>query len=226
MSISMCTVEELTKTGIYCITQKSTGRKYIGSASKDFYRRWKRHLNDLNKLCHHSIFLQRAWDKYGCSDFTFEILEIWDVDVSRDSKQLLEVEQTYLDKFKPEFNMSPTANSRKGVKVSEETKEKIRLARKKQIMKPRSAEVIKKIAESNIGKHIASPETRKKMSDAKKGKPGRTPNNYILTSPDGNNITTNNLKKFCEENNLSSQNLFSVIRGTRKHSKGWKIVKL
>lgn len=219
-------VEELAKTGIYCITQKSTGRKYIGSASKGFYRRWRRHLSELKKGGHHSQFLQRAWDKYGSDDFIFEIIEFYVVLSSADDLLLLDLEQSYLDELAPEFNISPSAHNRKGVRVSEETRAKNIAARKRQVSRPCTEETKKKISESNKGKHQASIETRKKMADAKKGLSLRAINTYILTSPVGINITVRNLKDFCRENNLNYQNLFSVIKGSRKTSQGWKIVKV
>jgi group I intron endonuclease len=76
---------------------------YVGS-SKDIHRRWKEHVRELNKGIHHSPHLQRAWDKYGRSDFVFEIVEI----VSEKNLLLL-VEQRYLDIAKTEsvcYNVS------------------------------------------------------------------------------------------------------------------------
>lgn len=218
-------IKDLSQTGIYCITQKSTGRRYIGSASVGFYQRWMQHLKELKRSEHHSLFLQRAWDKNGSEDFVFEIIETYEMISNKDNQGLLELEQHYLDNFKPEFNISPSAHNRKGVKASEETRIKISLASKRQIRRPCSEETKRKISESNKGKHCASVETRRKMSEAKKGLPVRAINTYFLTSPDGTIITVNNLKGFCRENNLNYQNLFAVVRGTRKTSQGWKIIK-
>jgi group I intron endonuclease len=219
-------VEDLSKTGIYCITQKSTGRRYIGSTSVGFYQRWKRHLKELKRLKHHSLFLQRAWDKYGSEDFVFEIIETHEILTDKNNQGLLDLEQHYLNTFKPEFNVSPSAHNRKGVKASKETRIKISSARKRQAKRPCSEETKKKISESNKGKHCASIETRRKMSDAKKGLSVRAINTYFLTPPNGATITVNNLKEFCKENNLNYQNLFAVVRGTRKTSQGWKIIKI
>ena len=225
-SVTPHLIEDLAKTGIYSIKQKSTGRKYIGSTSESFYQRWRRHLSEFKKGNHHNQFLQRAWDKYGSDDFVFEIIEFHAVLSTTDNLSLLDLEQSYLNKLTPEFNISPSAHSRKGVKVSDETRARIKEARKCQIMKPVTEETKKRISESNKGKHQGSIETRKKMAEAKKGLPLRAINTYVLTSPDGVNITVNNLKDFCRENRLNYQNLFSVIRGSRKTSQGWKIVKV
>lgn len=60
--------------GIYKITNIENNKVYIGS-SKDIYQRWTRHRSDLSKNKHHSIHLQRAWNKFGENKFIFEILE-------------------------------------------------------------------------------------------------------------------------------------------------------
>ena len=49
---------------IYKIENKIAGKLYIGS-SLSLKNRWERHRRDLNSGIHHSIHLQRAWDKYG-----------------------------------------------------------------------------------------------------------------------------------------------------------------
>lgn len=82
--------------GIYKITNKVNNKSYIGS-SNNIKRRWKQHINLLNKGEHHSIKLQRAWNKYGQDNFKFEILEECDVE------KLLYLEQFYIDKYKAYF---------------------------------------------------------------------------------------------------------------------------
>lgn len=51
-----------------------TGFRYIG-CSKNHEARWKEHRRDLSKNNHHSIHLQRAWNKYGKDRFTFNIIQ-------------------------------------------------------------------------------------------------------------------------------------------------------
>lgn len=45
---------------------------------------------------------------------------------------------------------------------------------------------------------------------------------YIVTFPDGTEITVTNLKQFCRENDLSQAHMSSVATGKRKHHKGYK----
>ena len=59
--------------GIYRIRNIINNKIYIGSAF-NFKTREKRHFNQLRKGKHHSVLLQRAFDKYGEENFVFEII--------------------------------------------------------------------------------------------------------------------------------------------------------
>lgn len=60
--------------GIYEIRNKINGKRYIGR-SKDIDKRWIEHMTMLENGIHHSIKLQRAWNKYGKDNFEFNILK-------------------------------------------------------------------------------------------------------------------------------------------------------
>ncbi len=59
--------------GVYKITCLSSGKYYIGY-SKEINKRCQRHKTLIRTNQHGNILLQRAYDKYGCEDFTFETL--------------------------------------------------------------------------------------------------------------------------------------------------------
>lgn len=107
------------KIGIYKIKNIITGKFYIGS-SLEIKQRWQRHLKDLENNKHHSIILQRAWNKYGKENFIFEILEECSIE------NLLILEQEYLDNYLPVYNICPNAGNSYGRKDSIETKMKKR----------------------------------------------------------------------------------------------------
>lgn len=60
--------------GIYCIENKINKKKYIGQ-SINIEKRWKQHISELRRGKHYNKFLQRAWNKYGESNFEFYIVE-------------------------------------------------------------------------------------------------------------------------------------------------------
>lgn len=79
---------------IYQIKNNANGKIYIGS-SKNYKKRWKQHIAELNSNSHYNKYLQNAWNKYGEDNFKFTILE--EVDLS---DQFIK-EQEYLNKYKP-----------------------------------------------------------------------------------------------------------------------------
>ena len=121
--------------GIYKITNTVNGKYYIGSAVS-INRRWNVHRSQLRSGKHHSIVLQRAWDKYGESAFKFSVVEYVDRD------RLLETEQKYIDALNPcdssvGYNISKMAsavclkgadNPNYGKPMSDAQKEKLRQA--------------------------------------------------------------------------------------------------
>ena len=87
-------LENLSKKGIYRIYCKTSGKSYVGSTWRTFKIRWKQHLRLLNNNKHHSIELQRAFNKYGTDNFYLEILEIIE-----NEENLLEREAFYINKY-------------------------------------------------------------------------------------------------------------------------------
>lgn len=152
---------------IYRITCIANEKIYIGSAV-DFRVRWINHLSELRNGIHHSISLQRAWDKYGEDTFIFEILEYILI-----PELLIPREQYYLDTFHPfghrGYNISRTAGSRLGLKATPQTKEK---QRQKKLNKKLSPEHVENIRKARLGQK-ASPESCARMSEAQRNRPPR-----------------------------------------------------
>lgn len=105
-------------TGIYKITNINTDKMYIGS-SKDIEYRCINHFSMLKNDAHHSIHLQRSYNKHGIDAFKFEIVEICD------EKELINRENYYMNKLlksgeyisgvsdyfiKHSYNICPIAN--------------------------------------------------------------------------------------------------------------------
>jgi len=146
--------------GIYKIINNKNGHFYIGSSSNLEYRR-KEHLKRLKSNKHHSRYLQNAWNKYGKECFDFEIIEECEND------KLLELEQFYLDKLKPEYNICKFSTSRLGCKSSDETRKKLSILNTgknhPKFGTHHSLETRQKISASKIGK-LRSDELKEKLS--------------------------------------------------------------
>src|SRR6476620_11859536 len=60
--------------GIYQIRNLINDKRYVGSTSTSFARRWQQHLNLLLQGKHHCKHLQNSWNKYGAEAFAYEII--------------------------------------------------------------------------------------------------------------------------------------------------------
>lgn len=65
--------------GIYKIINTETNKIYVGS-SKNIEQRVRNHFSNLKRKKHHSVKLQRAYDKYGLSNFSHEVIEICEIE--------------------------------------------------------------------------------------------------------------------------------------------------
>lgn len=88
--------------GIYEIINIVNGKRYIGS-SINIDKRIKTHKRQLKKGIHHSIILQKAYDKYKEESFEYRII----CKCNKEHKQF--IEQLYLDSMKPEYNISKSS---------------------------------------------------------------------------------------------------------------------
>lgn len=84
--------------GIYRITNLLNNKVYIGS-SIDVAFRLKTHQYRLNVQSHENSLLQRAWNKYGKTNFSFEMVEECPFDIMYDR------EQFWLDTYSKEGNV-------------------------------------------------------------------------------------------------------------------------
>ena len=157
--------------GIYSITNKNTGKMYIGQ-SINIEKRFKDHITKGNKKC----YIDRSINKHGGDAFDFNIL------FECDKSQLSEEEQKFIKlygTYKNGYNLTWGGEGCSGYKHTAETKKKISEAGKGRIP---SEETKKKMSENIIGywkgkkgknhhwygQHH-SEETKRKIAESNKG---------------------------------------------------------
>lgn len=147
--------------GIYCIENRISGKKYIGQ-SRDVKNRYRGHKWHLNNGSHHSRHLQNAWNKYGEDSFIFYIIEECDI------SQLNEREIYWIahyDTTDIEFGYNVTAGGEDNPMNYAECRAKLSqslMGNTIWLGKKHTEETKKKIGDGNRGKFV-SEETREKL---------------------------------------------------------------
>lgn len=159
--------------GVYSILNLENGKHYIGS-TKHLSKRFKEHIYDLGSGRHSSRILQNAWNKYGHEAFRFDVIEV----VEGGKEALLEREQFWMDQTLPYYNVAKKAESRAGIRATEETKRRISEAKFNQSDETREKigraskamwedrEMRERLIEAAKGRSPVSEETRAKLSAA------------------------------------------------------------
>ena len=214
----------------YLITNKINNKTYYG------VRSCKCLTEDDIKYMGSGTAMKSAIKKYGIENFTKEVDEVFE---SREEANLYEAKIVNINwvkdrnnynlalgggiyssqlksKDSPYYNIPRTnevkvkiSNSRKGIKVSQEVKNKI--------------------SQSLMGrfKGHKNPFYGKTHSDEVKEKLAEySSKNWLIINPDGDSFEIYNLEKFCRENNLHARHMGAVAQGKEKTYKGWKCKKL
>jgi len=156
--------------GVYCIYNAQTNKKYIGS-SENVTHRLVSHFRDLKQNKHCNRKLQNAWNKYGQNVWRIIIVEIVDTCL------LLDREQYWIDYYKVfrnGYNLTKFANApMRGKKHSEKSKKLCAIASAK--LDRRNLEYRKKLSQASSGinngmyGHKYTTAELKKLSESHKG---------------------------------------------------------
>ena len=167
---------------VYQIKNTKNGKVYVGS-TVDVDRRWCKHRRLLRSNRHPNGYLQNAWNKHGEQAFSFLV-----TDTVNCEKEMISREQYYLDTLDVLYNLSPTAGSTRGVKLSQATRGKMSQAmigEKNHFWgKTHSPEVRERLAEA---RRNTSKEQRERLAELIRGennpgfKKGENHRNAILT---------------------------------------------
>lgn len=160
--------------GVYMIVNKVDGKFYVGS-SKDIQQRVWSHISAFKKGKHANKHMQNAWNLHGEHSFEFEVIEY-----VAEQRAIVEREQFYIDTLLPQYNFLKTAGYNADRRMPEES---IAEMRKRLTGLKHTQETKNKIGDGHRGRknspdgiqnmrdaHANVPaETRKRMSNAKKG---------------------------------------------------------
>jgi hypothetical protein len=112
--------ENKNKSGVYCFTNLTNGKKYVGS-STNLRKRFLVYYNTNKLIENYCMNINRAFLKYGYSNFSLEIMEYCEPEKCR------EREGYYFNKFKPEYNIAKEPGAPMyGRKHLDSTKKKMR----------------------------------------------------------------------------------------------------
>jgi group I intron endonuclease len=222
--------------GIYSITNKINGKVYYGS-SVNTNKRIIQHKTNLNNNRHPNAHLQAAWLKYGKDAFEFKIEKELPIE------QLLDVEQSYLDKAKSNpdkhYNISYSAECpMRGRKTSKESIEN----RMSKIRGRKHSEQSKKNMSIGMKLHM-TPERRRKIGLINKGKSmseqakiksslshkGQIPTNhdhaiYLFNNNITNEIFEGKRMDLARKYDLDVNLICAVIKGRRKSHGNWSLI--
>lgn len=205
---------------------------YIGS-TVDFYDRKAKHLNKLRKNIHHSIKLQNAFNKYKINSFDFNILCYL---FGYNKRQRLNLEDRFLEIYKPEYNCSKTAScitmSKKGLISSKRKHSKKWViiypnGKKEIIINLREFCKINGLFSGGMSAVISGKMTYYK--GYKCYEYGKSPKIYkskrkkwIVMFPNGHEILVEKPAEFCKIHNLNLKSMYHVIKGYVSNYKGYK----
>lgn len=231
---------------VYGIRHKGSGRIYVGITIQRVDKRWAYHRWALRSNRHSNPYFQKAWNKYGETDFEFIVLDECDSQESLDQSECQFIEsfagQAYNLKTGGGFGGAPSEESRKrmsaagkgkpkseitrqrmsegnkGVKRAHTAEGKARslAARIESFQRPEYREKRRKAA---LGRRH-TPEARQKMREVQSERFGIT---YYLHSPDGATYETRYLHQFCDDHGIKYRNIRNILDGRCKSSKGWTV---
>lgn len=226
-----------TSAGIYQIVNDANGKTYVGSAV-NIRKRVTFHVATLQNNTHHSIKLQRAWNKYGEPSFISRVLE--EVD---SPEQLLEREQYWIDTLqsvKNGYNVAPKAGSTLGLVYTREMLENTygeyqgydgfldpdgnpvgTIVNLEQFSKERglSPSAMNKVYRGKVPSHHGWTHIN---SVNKSNHPKHWQEYPGWISPDGQATTIVNMRAFCLENGLDQPSMWKVMQGKYPQHKGWR----
>lgn len=223
---------------VYKIENFVNNKVYIGSTS-NFKMRLRNHFSELRNNKHHSIHLQRSWNKYGKNAFKISIIEeikFSTVHTDSEIKQILSYrEQSYINMYdscndKFGYNIYPSAYSCLGVKRSEELKKHLSVTNKKIIQSAAWKNKLRnniKIAQQVLRNTVRTKEWSEKIGNSHRNKPISQENRIKISDGSSNAINQldllgniiNTYKSVREASEINKYNKSSLSTSVTKRLK-------
>ncbi len=205
--------------GIYKIVNTLNNKVYVGS-SCNINNRWNQHKKSLSNNTHHSLKLQRTYNKYG-DIFIYELITECKIE------DLLTEEQYYielLNSYKNGYNSVSIAGSNLGMKHTIETKNKLKessIGNTNRIGKKHTEESKLKISIKLKGK-VLSDETKLRMSESQMGKKMSTESVEKTKIANTGKKRTDETKSKMSKSKLGKKQSIEVIENRVKLNTGKK----
>jgi len=135
--------------GIYAFLNLINEKIYLGS-TKDFYKRYHIHMSMLRGNYHDNDYFQKAWNKYGQSNFIFVILENVENNLELEQREQYWIDLTKCYDKSLGYNSRLKANNNSGFKLTQETKNNISKAK---LGTKASAETKSKLSKFHTNRH-------------------------------------------------------------------------
>ncbi len=211
--------------GIYRIVNTKTGKSYVGQTKgpKGFSGRWTDHRTNLKNNKHHSIHLQRSYNRHGPELFFFEILEV--CDRAKDLRQAEDFWMKEFDSIRNGYNIVGYTEDDLKIQVCyyrpqiefeliDPTGKRIRGPDLKRFSTDNnlSFTYLKKVLEGELHQHKGYLSPNYKFLAR---------NKYAIISPRGDTYSFSDIKKFAKDHSLNWRLLHRALVGSIPHHKGW-----
>jgi group I intron endonuclease len=205
---------------IYKATNKHNGKIYIGMDSN-----WpKRYIEHHNEIKRSKTKFHNAIRKYGRDGFDWCLIY-----QSHDYEHIKNIECFFIeeyDTFKHGYNMTLGGEGTKGIKLTNEHKQKLSLANKGKKLTEESKKKISEASKKQTNRDISGIGSywkgRKRSKEDLEKKSQIFGKEWVVINPNGEKMNIKSLRKFCKENDLSAAHMGAVALGKRKHHKRWK----
>lgn len=129
--------------GVYLLRCIPENRIYIGSTKQSFRARFSNHYKFLSTNSLENKKLQEDYNKYGEENFEFEILGVYDENLT------VKYEQIFINSLKPYYNVMKAVNNSKTNWNKKLTEEHIEKIREKSLLYKHNKETLERISKLN-----------------------------------------------------------------------------